>query len=278
MQTTETVPSKKPPAAQPAFWDIPLAQLLSQLRATPQGLSSEEARARLRQYGPNSLKKESRFKLLGEFFRLFLNPLVDILLIASIISFALGDHVSSVIIIAIVLMSIIMNFYQEFQASHAVEALRSQVATTATVLRDGKEQNIAGGRAGTRRHHQARCRRSRPGGLPPAGWKMICMCAKRRSPVNRCRWRKRCTTCPRTISGINDADNSVFLGTSVQTGIATALVVATGAQTAFGDIAARLASAPPETEFDRGIRQFGLLHHPYHSAAGALRLSLQSLL
>src|SRR5207245_5956156 len=56
-----------------------------------------------------------------------------------------------------------------------------------------------------------------------------------------------------------DARNVVFLGTSVVSGTATALVVATGPATAFGDIAARLSTRPPETEFERGTRQFALL-------------------
>src|SRR5205809_634483 len=55
-----------------------------------------------------------------------------------------------------------------------------------------------------------------------------------------------------------DARNVVFLGTSVVSGTATALVVATGPATAFGDIAARLSTRPPETEFERGTRQFAL--------------------
>jgi Mg2+-importing ATPase len=59
--------------------------------------------------------------------------------------------------------------------------------------------------------------------------------------------------------GIADARNSVFLGTAVQTGIATAVIVRTGKDTALGEIAQRLANRPPETEFGRGIRHFGLM-------------------
>ena len=58
---------------------------------------------------------------------------------------------------------------------------------------------------------------------------------------------------------IADASNSVFLGTAVQTGIGTAVIVRTGKDTAFGAIAQRLATRPPETEFGRGIRHFGLM-------------------
>jgi len=61
------------------------------------------------------------------------------------------------------------------------------------------------------------------------------------------------------IHGVADASNSVFLGTAVQTGIGTAVIVRTGRDTAFGEIAKRLAAQPPETEFARGIRHFGMM-------------------
>ena len=64
---------------------------------------------------------------------------------------------------------------------------------------------------------------------------------------------------PRGKHGVADASNSVFLGTAVQTGIGTAVIVCTGRDTAFGEIAQRLAMRPPETEFGRGIRHFGLM-------------------
>ena len=59
--------------------------------------------------------------------------------------------------------------------------------------------------------------------------------------------------------GVADASNSVFLGTAVQTGIGTAVIVCTGKDTACGEIANRLAMRPPETEFGRGIRHFGMM-------------------
>ena len=74
--------------------------------------------------------------------RFFGNPLVLILLAASVISIVLGDHVGGTIIITIVLLSVVVNFYVEFQARHAVEDIRKQVATTAAVLRDGHEVEV----------------------------------------------------------------------------------------------------------------------------------------
>src|ERR1039458_1200739 len=87
------------------FWDVPLQDLLGQLQATPAGLTSDEARQRLRLHGPNSLVGESRFAALTAFLTFFANPLVVILLAASAISIVLGDPVGGSIIIAIVLLS-----------------------------------------------------------------------------------------------------------------------------------------------------------------------------
>lgn len=60
-------------------------------------------------------------------------------------------------------------------------------------------------------------------------------------------------------ANLNDRTNVVFMGTNVRSGMARALIVQTGTQTAFGQIAETLTLRPPETEFERGIRRFGYL-------------------
>ncbi len=124
------------------FWDRPLQELFQLLQATPAGLTTEEASRRLRLYGPNSLVQESRFAALLSLFGFFANPLVLILVVASSVSLALGEHVGGLIIIAIVLFSVLLNFLMEFQARHAVEEIRKQIAITGTVMRDGREQEL----------------------------------------------------------------------------------------------------------------------------------------
>lgn len=96
----------------------------------------------MRQYGPNSLVQESRFATLFSILRPFANPLVFVLLVASGISLGLGDHIGGWFIIAIVLLSILLNFLMGFQARHAVEEIQKQLATTAAVLRDGREREV----------------------------------------------------------------------------------------------------------------------------------------
>jgi magnesium-transporting ATPase (P-type) len=116
--------------------------LLGLLRSTAAGLTSDEARRRLRLHGPNSFVRKQRFAALLGFLRFFANPLVIILLVASAVSLSLGDRVGGLIIIAMVLLSVLLNFFMEFQARHAVEEIQKQVATMAAALRDGRERDL----------------------------------------------------------------------------------------------------------------------------------------
>ena len=232
---------RKAPLA--GFWDRPRADLLAGLQATPAGLTSDEAKRRLRQYGPNSLERESRFAALIAFLRFFANPLVLILVAASTISIVLGDPVGGSIIIAIVLLSVIVNFYVEFQARHAVEDIRKQVATTAAVLRDGHELELP-----VAELVPGDIVRLNAGDLAPADARLLeakdlhvreSALTGESLPVD-----KAADDLPGGQHSIADASNSVFLGTSVQTGIGTAVIVRTGKDTAFGAIAQRLATRP----------------------------------
>jgi Mg2+-importing ATPase len=237
---------------------MPRRDLLALLEATPAGLTSAEAMRRLRVYGPNSLARESRFAPLIGFLRFFANPLVLILLVASAISIALGDPVGGSIIIAIVLLSVIVNFYVEFQARHAVADIARQVARTAAVLRDGHELELP-----VAELVPGDVVRLNAGDLAPADARLLdakdlhvreSALTGESLPVD-----KAADDLPPGQHSIADAGNCVFLGTAVQTGIGTALIVRTGKHTAFGEIAQRLAARPPETEFGRGIRHFGLM-------------------
>src|ERR1035441_4141686 len=240
------------------FWTIPLQDLLLLLKATPAGLSSDEAGQRLRLHGPNSLVGASRFAALFAFLSFFANPLVVILLAAAAISIVLADPVGGSIIIAIVLLSVTVNFYVEFQARHAVEDIRKQVATTAAVLRDGQELELP-----VAQLVPGDIVRLNAGDLAPADARLL---DSKDLHVRESALTGESLAVDKAASdlaagqhGIADARNSVFLGTAVQTGIGTAVIVRTGKDTAFGEIAARLAMRPPETEFGRGIRHFGVM-------------------
>jgi Mg2+-importing ATPase len=240
------------------FWDRPLLDLLHAMQTTSAGLASDEAERRRRRYGPNSLVRESRFAGLAGFLRFLVNPLVIILLVASGISLALGDSIDGLIIISMVLLSVLLNFFMEFQARHAVEAIRKQVATTATVTRDGHDQDLP-----IAELVPGDVVRLNAGDLVPADARLLdardlhvreSALTGESLPVE-----KVANDLPAGHRGLADASNSVFLGTAVQSGIGRAVIVRTGRATAFGEIANRLEMRPPETEFGRGIRHFGLM-------------------
>jgi Mg2+-importing ATPase len=240
------------------FWDTPLHELMSQLEATPSGLTSPQAQDRLRSFGPNQVAPAKPFRAVIEFLRFFANPLVLTLLVASGVSYATGGHVEATIIVAIVFLSVILNFYQVFQAQRAVEDLRQQVALTTTVMRDGLEQQLP-----VADIVSGDVIRLTAGSLVPADARLLdendlhvreSALTGESLPVE-----KDAADLGEGTHGVADALNSVFMGTSVQSGIATAVIVRTGASTEFGHIAGNLAQREPETEFDRGIRGFGFL-------------------
>ncbi len=232
--------------------------LAEQLPPTGKGLTSEAAQQQLARVGPNEPTPVERAALLRQFLLFLTNPLVLILLLASIVSGVLGDLVNAIIIAVIVLLSVALNFIQTARSLRSAERLRAEVAPTATVMRDGAWQEIPRREVvpGDLIHLGA-------GDLVPADAQLLeahdlhvqqAALTGESLPVE-----KEATKATKETTSPTEAQNRVFLGTSVVSGTATALVIATGRQTAFGDIAARLASKPPESEFERGTRRYGLL-------------------
>ncbi len=237
---------------------LSLEKLFEQLESSEQGLTSEEAKKRQDKYGPNDTTGVKRRSVVVQFLRLFLNPLVAILLFAALISAILGDQINASIIVAIVVLSNILNFVQTYQSQNAVEKLRVNVSPTATVLRDGTWIE-------TRRRDlvPGDIIRLSAGDLVPADARLIqstnlhvqqAALTGESLPVD-----KNADDLDAPTESFAEVHNCVFLGTSVVSGIGTALTIATGRATAFGDIAVRLASRAPETEFQRGIKGFGQL-------------------
>ena len=220
------------------------------------GLTSQEAEARLKQFGPNDPAPQHHRSTLAELGALFLNPLVIILLLAAVLSGFLGQVVDAVIIVAMVLTGTAINFYQTFKSQRAIEDLRARVAPTATVLRDANWTEI-------NRHDivPGDVVRLSAGDMVPADARLITardLYAQQGALTGESLPAEKEAN-DQATSAAPDARNMVFLGTSIVSGTATAEVVATGPRTAFGDIAERLAQRPEETAFDRGLRRFGML-------------------
>ncbi len=241
----------------PAFWSIPASDLLRELGATPQGLASAEARGRLTRFGANRLKPKKRTDDLTLLLAQFKSPLILILFFAAGLSFFLHDPVDGSIILAIVLASGLLGFWQERGAAHALEKLLAVVQTKAAALRDGTEQEIP-------------VEEIVPGdvvilaaGANPPGDCLIlestdlfldeATLTGETFPVA-----KMAGTLP-PDTPLGQRTNVLFMGTHVVSGRGRAVVAHTGTATEFGKISDRLKLRPPETDFEHGVRRFGYL-------------------
>lgn len=240
------------------FWNLPSEALLSQMGTLPAGLSQREARARIKQFGNNTLRTHGKQLLIIQYLNHFKNPLVMILLAASAVSALTGEITGFVIIWAIVLMSVTLDSVQEYRAGRAAEQLKKAVAVRATVLRDGHSQElpIADLVPGDVVLLAA-------GDLIPADCRLLeakdffvnqALLTGESYPVE-----KHARELQAPVEDINQAENAVFMGTSVISGMAKAVVCRTGAGTAMGNIADSLVAKAPPTAFELGTQSFGLL-------------------
>jgi Mg2+-importing ATPase len=127
----------------PKYWGVPQSDLLTQLNAKMEGLSAEEAKQRLIQYGANLLKPPKRSDTLALLIAQFKSPIILTLIFAAGLSAFLHDPADAIIIIAIVLISGLLGFWQEKGAVNALEKMLAIVKIKTTVLRDGSQCDIA---------------------------------------------------------------------------------------------------------------------------------------
>jgi P-type Mg2+ transporter len=249
----------KPPVTSEELVTLPIDELFIQLNTTQQGLSSEQATERLETYGRNELAKEHKHSTIKEFLSHFKSPLVIILLIAAIISGFLEEVANTAIILTIIFVSVVLDYYQESKAEKAAQLLKQKVTSTATVQRDGVRQEIKLPEIvpGDVIYLSA-------GDIIPADARVI---SAKDLFVNQSSLTGESFPVEKTPGqivktkggGLVDWSNYCFMGTSIVSGTATAVVGKTGSSTEYGKIAKKLVEKAPETEFERGIRGFGFL-------------------
>lgn len=234
-------------------------QVLSVLQTNAdQGLSSTEVTNRLKQYGLNIIVPHKKALWWKDLMRHFKSPLVILLLIATVISYSVGETINASIIFAIVIASVGIDFFQERDAGNAAEKLRETVRTVTTVVRNGRDLEIL---------PQDLCIGDiillNAGKIVPADVRLLMAkdffvnqssltgesfpCEKHAGPINV------------STSELNKLDNIAFMGSSVITGTAKAVVVQIASGTEFGKIAQKLTEREEETAFGRGMREFGYL-------------------
>jgi P-type Mg2+ transporter len=239
------------------WWRYPLSDNLTATDANKNGLSTEQARARLVQFGKNSFRDAPPQHVLLQFIQRFRNPLVLLLLFAGTISAATGDVTSAIIIAAMVILSVLLDFIQAHRAEAAAERLKQSVALRAVVLRDGRQQEIDA--------HDivpGDIVMLRAGQLVPADGRVLSaqdLFVQQSSltgesyPVE-----KRAEGLPASDE-LHLAANALFMGSSLVSGQATMLVCATGTRTQIGHVAQAVIAKRSKTAFEQGIQQFGNL-------------------
>ncbi len=239
------------------WWSTPLGQLEQGIDSSLAGLSSNEAAARLQRYGSNTLKAQGGARIPALLWRQFSSPIVLILIAAAILAFVMHDAIDAAIILVIVVISSLLGFWQEVRAATAVAGLQRLVAVQCVALRDGVAIHVP-------------LSEVVPGDvvLLSAGVNVPADC---RLLESRDLFVDEATLTGETfpvekLTGELPADtplahrlNALFQGTHVVSGVGRALVMQTGCKTQLGSIADRLRIRPEETDFERGVRQFGML-------------------
>jgi len=239
-----------------AWYRLTVEAAVARLSARPTGLSADEAKARLAQYGPNELKAAERvspWRILAEQLK---NVLIIILLVATGLSVALGHGVESLVIAVIVLFAVLLGFVQEYRAERAIEALKKLAAPSASVLRDGVEQKVA-----AREVVVGDVLVLHTGDRVPADARLleaVNLQVEEAALTGESVPSEKQTAALEGDLSVGDRKNVVHAGTIVTWGRGRAIVVATGMETEFGRIARMLeAVETSRTPLQRNLDRVG---------------------
>jgi Mg2+-importing ATPase len=229
--------------------------VLQQLNTSPSGLSESEAEARLEQFGLNEVAHERKHEWLHRLWVAVRNPLVILLTILATLSYLTDDFAGGTVMMVMVILGVSLRFIQETKAGNAAAKLKAMIKVTATVVRDGKQKEIP-----LQQLVPGDVVKLSAGDMIPGDVRLLAAkdlfiiqatLTGESLPVEKSDardMRENVSTIERT--------NLCFLGTSVESGAATAVIVATGVQTYFGKMASSLAGQQTDTAFDKGVKRF----------------------
>src|SRR5579859_2057962 len=237
----------------------PPEEVFRMLETAVAGLTQAEAEERLLKHGPNAVASEKKQSWLHRLYTAALNPLVILLTVLAILSFATAetssDVIGGVVMLVMVVLGLALRFVQETKADNAAAKLKAMISVTATALRDSQPKEIP-----LQQLVPGDVVKLCAGDMIPGDVRL--MAAKdlfiiqatltgESLPVEK---NDQCDT--RTNISPIEYPNLCFLGTSVESGSATAVIAATGPQTYFGKMASSLAGQQVETAFDKGVKKF----------------------
>jgi Mg2+-importing ATPase len=230
-------------------------ELLRDLQTAPNGLAQAEAEERARTSGPNEVAQERKQGWPIRLLKIVRNPLVILLTTLSTISFLTGDARAGTVMAAMVALSVGLRFWQEARADAAAQKLRAMIHVTATVVRDGTPREIP-----LRDLVPGDLVRLAAGDMIPGDVRLLSSkdvfvtqgsLTGESLPVEKFHDPETKEDCSPT-----ELKNICFMGTSVESGTATAVVVTTGVQTYFGSMAHSIAGERAPTSFDQGLNRF----------------------
>jgi len=224
-----------------------LNELLLLTESREQGLNTDEAIKRSRLFGYNQIEAAKKMNAFVKFLRYFKNPLILILIGAASISGAIGEIRSMVIILTMILLSVVLNFYQEHKSDKAAEKIARRIAIRSQILRDGLRQEID-----TKYIVPGDIVYLAAGDIAPADGKII-------SANDFFLNESSLTGESLPVEKEATENNIIFSGTNVVSGFGEYLVTAIGLNTEFGKIAQKIARPEAENAFEKGIKSFGYL-------------------
>ena len=236
------------------------AEVLQLLGTSLTGLTEAEAATRLEQYGPNEVAREKKHTWLQRLYVAARNPLVILLTVLAIISFAMPQHEVSdifagIVMLVMVALGLSLRFIQETRADTAAAKLKAMISVTATVVREGQAKEIP-----LQHLVPGDVVKLSAGDMIPGDVRLLsakdlfviqATLTGESMPVEKTEARD----VREKVSAI-ERSNMCFLGTSVESGSAMAVIVATGAQTYFGNVARTLAGQQVDTAFEKGVKRF----------------------
>ncbi|MEY9965236.1 Mg2+-importing ATPase [Streptacidiphilus sp. MAP12-16] len=247
---------------------LPGEDVLLGLGVTADGLSASEAGERLARWGPNAVSSH-RARLLPVLWHQVRSPLLGLLVATATASFFVGERADAVIIGVIVALSVGLGFVNEYRAEKAAEALHAQIHHQAVVLRDGRATEVE-----VTALVPGDVVELRLGDIVPADVRLLRVagleCAESVLTGESLPLPKDTAAVP-AGTALAELSCCALMGTVVQAGSGRGVVVATGAATEFGKIAAGLSTHQLETGFQLGLRRFSML---LVYVAGALTTSI----
>jgi Mg2+-importing ATPase len=229
--------------------------VLKELGSQSSGLSDAEADSRLKKLGTNEIVREKRQSALMRLLSNVKNPLVLLLTALGVLSLLTGDVRAAVVIFAMVVLGVVLRFFQEMRADYAAEKLKAMVSNTATLVRGGTQKEVS-----LKMLVPGDIVQLAAGDMVPADVRVLvakdlflnqAALTGEALPVE-----KGAAPAPADVQNPLDLPNTCFLGSNVESGSATAVVIHTGAQTYFGSLAVSIVAPRQLTSFDKGINKF----------------------